>query len=145
MITLLTQIAPIFIGYAMKLLALRNQASTDLQKLQLQALMARNDVVDKARESANKESPWAAMNRRVIIFTLLMLIVFIQVAPVLVDIPTVIPEITKGISFLGFQITADKVEYVVVEGMMGLRNSEVASWFWLIIEMYFGATIARGK
>jgi hypothetical protein len=145
MITLLTNVAPIVLGYLMKLIAIRSQASTDLQKLQIQALNANAGQINSAREYAQKESKWSAFNRRVIIFSLLALIVFMQIAPVVTSVDTIIPTIIKGTSFLGFEITPDKVEYVVVKGMMGLRNSDVAEWFWLIIQLYFGSTLSRSN
>ena len=52
MIGLLTNIAPIFIGFVMKLVAIKSKAATDLQKLQLEALSARAGQVDSARKAA---------------------------------------------------------------------------------------------
>ena len=82
MIGLITNVAPIFIGFVMKLVAIKSKAATDLQKLQLEALSAREGVISSARKEARNESPWAALNRRVIIFVLLGIIIFTQVAPV---------------------------------------------------------------
>ena len=129
-------------GFIMKLMAIKSKAATDLQKLQIEALSARAEQVDKAREAAKSESPWAAMNRRVIIFVLLGIIVFTQVAPVFLDVPTVIPTIIKGTSFLGFDITPDKIEYITVKGM--LKLDEVFKWTTIIVEFYFGAQLAKG-
>ena len=126
----------------MKLMAIKSKAATDLQKLQIEALSARAEQVDKAREAAKSESPWAALNRRVIIFVLLGIIVFTQVAPVFLDVPTVIPTIIKGTSFLGFDITPDKIEYITVKGM--LKLDEVFKWTTIIVEFYFGAQLAKG-
>jgi len=126
----------------MKLMAIKSKAATDLQKLQIEALSARAEQVDKAREAAKSESPWAALNRRVIIFVLLGIIVFTQVAPVFLDVPTVIPTIIKGSSFLGFDITPDKIEYITVKGM--LKLDEVFKWTTIIVEFYFGAQLAKG-
>jgi hypothetical protein len=142
MISLLTNVAPIIMGFIMKLMAIKSKAATDLQKLQLEALSARAAEVDKAREVAKSESPWAALNRRVIIFVLLGIIVFTQVAPVFLDVPTVIPTIIKGTSFLGFDITPDKIEYITVNGM--LKLDEVFKWTTIIVEFYFGAQLAKG-
>ena len=142
MISLLTNVAPIIMGFIMKLMAIKSKAATDLQKLQLEALSARAAEVDKAREVAKSESPWAALNRRVIIFVLLGIIVFTQVAPVFLDVPTVIPTIIKGTSFLGFDITPDKIEYITVKGM--LKLDEVFKWTTIIVEFYFGAQLAKG-
>jgi hypothetical protein len=123
-------------------MAIKSKAATDLQKLQIEALSARAEQVDKAREAAKSESPWAALNRRVIIFVLLGIIVFTQVAPVFLDVPTVIPTIIKGSSFLGFDITPDKIEYITVKGM--LKLDEVFKWTTIIVEFYFGAQLAKG-
>ena len=142
MISLLTNVAPIIMGFIMKLVAIKSKAATDLQKLQIEALSARAEQVDKAREAAKSESPWAALNRRVIIFVLLGIIVFTQVAPVFLDVPTVIPTIIKGSSFLGFDITPDKIEYITVKGM--LKLDEVFKWTTIIVEFYFGAQLAKG-
>jgi len=142
MISLLTNVAPIIMGFIMKLVAIKSKAATDLQKLQIEALSFRAEQVDKAREAAKSESPWAALNRRVIIFVLLGIIVFTQVAPVFLDVPTVIPTLIKGSSFLGFDITPDKIEYITVKGM--LKLDEVFKWTTIIVEFYFGAQLAKG-
>jgi hypothetical protein len=142
MITLLTSVAPIIMGFLMKLVAIKSKAAGDMQKLQIQALNARAEQLDSARSFSEKESPWAALNRRVIIFVLLGIIVFTQVAPVFLDVPTVIPTIIKGTSFLGFTISPDQIEYVTVKGM--LKLDEVFTWTTLIVEFYFGAQLAKG-
>jgi hypothetical protein len=143
MISMLTSALPILLGFFAKLLAIRSQASTDTQKLMLEALTAKSTVIDSAREAAAKESPSAAWNRRFIILSLIGLIIFLQVAPVLFDIETVIPTVRKGISFLGFEITPDKIEYTTVSGI--LKFTEIFEWVTLIVEMYFGAQLAKGK
>ena len=143
MITLLTNILPIALGFFAKLLALKSQASSDLQKLQLEALVARSDVINKARENERTESPMSALNRRVIIFVILGLVVFTQVAPVLFSVQTVIPTIREGFSLFGIQIGADEIEYVTVKGM--LKLDEVFSWATMIVEFYFGAQLAKGR
>jgi hypothetical protein len=142
MITLLTNVAPIIFGFLMKLVAIKSKASSDMQKLQIQALNANAEQINSARAFSEKESPWAAMNRRVIIFVLLGIIVFTQVAPVFLDVPTVIPTLIKGTSFLGFEVTPDKIEYITVKGM--LKLDEVFRWTTLIVEFYFGAQLAKG-
>jgi len=143
MMTLLTNVLPIALGFFAKLLALKSQASSDLQKLQLEALVARSQVVDSARENERLESPMSALNRRVIIFVILGLVVFTQVAPVLWNVETVVPTVREGFSLLGIQITADEIEYVTVKGM--LKLDEVFSWATMIVEFYFGAQLAKGK
>ena len=143
MMALLTNVIPIALGFFAKLLALKTQANSDLQKLQMEALVARQQVIESARENERKESPMSALNRRVIIFIVLGLVVFTQVAPVFLDVPTVIPTVREGFSLLGIQITPDEVEYVTVKGMLKLQ--EVFSWGSLIIEFYFGAQLAKAR
>ena len=126
----------------MKLVAIKSKAATDLQKLQLEALSAREGVISSARKEARNESPWAALNRRVIIFVLLGIIIFTQVAPVFLNVPTVIPTVIEGFSFLGIELTPDKIEYITVEGLLKLDS--VFQWTTIIIEFYFGAQLAKG-
>ena len=143
MIGFLTNIAPIILGFVAKLFALKSQAASENQKLMIQSLQVRNDSINQARDRADKESPMAAMNRRVIIFVILGLVIFTQVAPVYFDVPTVIPTIVEGFSFLGIQLTPDVVEYATVDGL--LKMDEIFKWATMIIEFYFGAQLAKGK
>jgi len=143
MIALLTNIAPIILGFVAKLFALKSQAASENQKLMIQSLQVRNDSINMARDRADKESPMAAMNRRVIIFVILGLVIFTQVGPVYFDVPTVIPTVIKGASILGFQLTPDTIEYATVEGL--LKMDEIFRWATMIIEFYFGAQLAKGK
>ena len=143
MIALLTNVAPIILGFVAKLFALKQQAASENQKLMIQSLQVRNDSINMARDRADKESPMAAMNRRVIIFVILGLVIFTQVGPVYFDVPTVIPTVIKGASILGFQLTPDTIEYATVEGL--LKMDEIFRWATMIIEFYFGAQLAKGK
>ena len=143
MMALFTSIAPILLGFIAKLIALKSQAASEQQKLMIQSLQVRNDSINQARDRADKESPMAAMNRRVIIFVILGLVIFTQVGPVYFDVPTVIPNIVKGFSFFGLQITPDVVEYATVEGL--LKMDEIFRWATMIIEFYFGAQLAKGR
>ena len=143
MIAFLTNIAPIILGFVAKLFALKSQAASENQKLMIQSLQVRNDSINMARDRADKESPMAAMNRRVIIFVILGLVIFTQVAPIYFDVPTVIPTIVEGFSFLGIQLTPNVVEYATVEGL--LKMDEIFKWATMIIEFYFGAQLAKGR
>jgi len=140
MMTLLTNVLPILSGFLMKLFAMNQQAKQDAQKMQLEALTARSVEIDKAREQANKESPMAAMNRRIIILTILALIIFTQVAPPLMDIKTTIPVIEKSNGFLGFG-GGETTTFIEVAGLV--KYTEVFEWASLIIEFYFGAQLAK--
>ena len=143
MIGFLTNVPPIALGFVAKLFALKSQAAQEQQKLMIQNLQVRNDSINQARDRADKESPMAAMNRRIIILTILALVIFTQVAPVFWDIPTVIPTVTEGFDILGIQLTPDVIEYVSVEGM--LKFDEIFGWATMIIEFYFGAQLAKGR
>ena len=143
MMSFLTNVAPIMLGFIGKLFALKSQAAAENQKLMIQSLQVRNESINQARDRADKESPMAAWNRRIIIFVILGLVIFTQVGPVYYDVPTVIPTVIQGFSFFGLQLTPDKVEYVVVEGM--LKFDEIFKWATMIIEFYFGAQLAKGK
>ena len=143
MMALFTSIAPIILGFIAKLIALKSQAASEQQKLMIQSLQVRNDSINMARDRADKESPMAAWNRRIIILVILGLVIFTQVAPVWLDVPTVIPTIVKGFSFLGIQLTPDVVEYATVEGL--LKMEEIFQWATMIIEFYFGAQLAKGR
>ena len=62
MISLLTSVAPIALGFVGKLFAMKQHAAADQQKLMIQAMQAQNNSINQAREMAAKESPFAAMN-----------------------------------------------------------------------------------
>ena len=145
MFALFTNIAPIMLGFIGKLFALKQQAAAENQKLMMQQFAVRDKSISDARAAADKESPMAAMNRRVIILVILALIIFTQVAPVIWDVPTIIPTIIKGQSLLGFQLTPDVVDYVMVEAGAVLKMDEIFGWATMIIEFYFGAQLAKGK
>ena len=131
------------LGFVGKLFALKQQAAAENQKLMMQQFAAKDKSINDARDRADKESPMAAMNRRIIILVILGLVIFTQVAPVIFDVPTVIPTIIEGTSFFGITFVPDVIEYATVEGL--LKMEEVFSWATMIIEFYFGAQLAKGK
>ena len=146
MIAFLTNIAPIALGFLAKLFALKQHAASENQKLMMQGLQARNDSINQAHAMAEKESPMAAMNRRVIIFVILALVIFTQVAPVIFNVPTIVPTVKEGWSILGmFQITPDVVEYVKLEAGSVVKMDELFKWASMIIEFYFGGQLAKGR
>ena len=145
MIALLTNIAPIALGFIGKLFALKSQAAAENQKLMMQQFAVRDKSINDARDRADKESPMAALNRRVIIFVILSLIIFTQVAPVFFNVPTVVPTVIEGASILGFELTPDTIEYVTVQAGAVLKFDEVFAWATMIIEFYFGAQLSKGK
>ena len=145
MIGFLTNVAPIMLGFVGKLFALKTQAAQEQQKMMIQNLQVRNDSINQARDRADKESPMAAWNRRIIILVILALIIFTQVAPVWFNVPTVIPTLTEGFSFFGIQFTPDIIDYVTIQAGSVLKMDEIFGWATMIIEFYFGAQLAKGK
>ena len=87
----------------------------------------------------------ASMNRRIIILVILALIIFTQVAPVIWNVPTVIPTVIEGFSLLVIQFTPDLIEYVTIQAGSVLKMDEIFGWATMIIEFYFGAQLAKGK
>lgn len=71
-----------------------------------------------------------------------MLVVFYVLAPVFLDVPTAVPIVHEGISFLGFDITADVIEYQMVSGLV--KYNEIFSWCAMILEFYVGSQVAKG-
>jgi len=140
--SILVELLPMLFGYVAKLVAIKSKASQDSLNLAIMANKSNNEVIAQAREQSNKESPYAAFNRRVIFFTILMLVVFYVLAPVFLDVPTAVPIVHEGISFLGFDITADVIEYQMVSGLV--KYNEIFSWCAMILEFYVGSQVAKG-
>ena len=101
MIALLTNVFPVILGFLGKLIAIKSQASSDALQLAILGNQENTLALDKAREQSNNESPMAALTRRTIIYVILGLVVFSLAAPVIFDIPTVIPTVREGIEFFG--------------------------------------------
>ncbi len=140
MIGLLTSVAPIALGFIAKLFAMKQHASAEQQKLMIQAMQVNNQSINMAREAAAKESPFAAMNRRIVILVVLGLLVTIQFAPVL-GFDTVIPTVQEGFSILGIKLGADTITYETVSGMV--KNPEIYSFAELLISFFFGSQLAK--
>ena len=111
----------------------------------IENLQVRNESINQARSMAQKESPMAAMNRRIIILVILALIIFTQIAPVFFNVPTVIPTVIEGTSFFGITFVPDVIEYVTIQAGSVLKMDEIFGWATMIIEFYFGAQLAKGK
>jgi len=127
----------------MKLFALNQQAKNEQHTQMLDAFAARSQTIQDARVAASTESPMAALNRRLIIWVMLALITVYVLAPIFLDISTAVPIVHDGFSFLGFDITSDTIEYTMVRGLV--KYDEVFEWTSLIVEMYFGSSLAKGK
>lgn len=142
MITIITNILPIILGYIGKFMAIKSKAASDSQKRMIEILGAKAGARQQAVEQSNRESPWAAVNRRVIIFVILFLVAIYPIAGIF-GIETVIPVVTEGFSFLGIFSTPEEVEYLTVKGL--LKYEEIFGWATMIIEFYFGAQLAKAR
>ena len=140
---LFTNVAPIALGFIAKLFAMKQHAASENQKLMMEQFAAKDKSINDARQMAKNESPMAAMNRRVIILVILGLIIFTQVAPPLLNLPTVIPTTIEGFNFFGIQFVPEVVEYVTIQSGSVVKFDEVFQWAAMIIEFYFGAQLAK--
>ena len=140
MISLLTSIAPIALGFFGKLFAMKQHANQEQQKLMIQAMSAQNQSINMARDFAVKETKFSAMNRRILILSVLACLLVIQFAP-LAGLDTVMPTIKEGFSVLGLKLTPDTVTYEVVSGMV--KNPEIYSFAELILSFFFGSDMCR--
>ena len=140
MISLLTSIAPIALGFFGKLFAMKQHANQEQQKLMIQAMSAQNQSINMARDFAVKETKFSAMNRRILILSVLACLLVIQFAP-LAGLDTVMPTVKEGFSVLGLKLTPDTVTYEVVSGMV--KNSEIFAFSELILSFFFGSALCR--
>ena len=140
MISLLTSIAPIALGFFGKLFAMKQHANQEQQKLMIQAMSAQNQSINMARDFAVKETKFSAMNRRILILAVLACLLVIQFAP-LAGLDTVMPTIKEGFSVLGLKLTPDTVTYEVVSGMV--KNPEIYSFAELILSFFFGSALCK--
>jgi hypothetical protein len=140
MISLLTSITPIALGFFAKLFAMKQHANQEQQKLMIQAMSAQNQSINMARDYAQKETKFSAMNRRIVILVVLGCLVAIQFAP-LAGIDTVMPTVKEGFSIMGFKLLPDTVTYEVVSGMV--KNSEIFAFSELLISFFFGSQLCK--
>ena len=140
MISLLTSVAPIALGFFGKLFAMKQHANQEQQKLMIQAMQAQNTSINQAREHAAGETKFSAMNRRILILVVLGLLVTIQFAPI-AGLDTVIPTVKEGVSLLGIKLTPDTTTYETVTGMV--KHPEVYAFAEMIISFFFGAQLAK--
>lgn len=141
MFEIITGILPIMTGFVSKMIAENMKQKAQQQKMMLEAMGARENSINQAREYAKNESAAAAFTRRVIFFTILLLIVVYVLAPVLFDVKTVIPVVSEGFSFMGFSLTSDTTKFVEVSGLV--KYEEVFNWASMIIEFYVGSQVAK--
>jgi len=139
MIALLTNIVPIVLGFLAKTMALRAEDDARRQELAIAALAAKTNSVELARKY---DSPVANASRRMILWFLMFLISITVVGYAIFRVPIMVETIKKGSSLLfGLWQNPDTTEWVAVNGIVS--HKEFLEWMSLIIEMYFGSTLAR--
>lgn len=144
MFDLLTSILPIGLGFIAKLIAIKSKAADDNQKLMIQQMNANAASTNSAREFSKGESKMAAFNRRMVLLIILSMVVFLQVSPVVFDIPTVIEVTEKGLSIFGIiPLTADKTTFQSVDGV--IAYSQLFDWTTLVVSFYFGSSLAQTR
>jgi len=144
MFDLLTSILPIGLGFIAKLIAIKSKAADDNQKLMIQQMNANAASTNSAREFSKGESKMAAFNRRTVLWCILGFIVFLQISPVLFDIPTVIEVTEKGYSIFGIiPITPDRTTFQSINGVIAYE--ELFEWATLVVSFYFGSSLASTR
>lgn len=139
MITLLTHIAPIILGFLGKFMTLKAQDSADQQKLMLTAMGAKTTAIESARKY---ETPAAATNRRAILWFLMAMIGTSVLGFALFNVPVYVEHIQPSMSFLlGLITLPQQTEWIKIEGIPAFRD--FFTWMAVIIEMYFGAQLAK--
>jgi len=139
---ILTHLIPIALGFFAKLVAIKSQQAHDQQKLMLEALAAKSEQINLAREQSNVEGPMAAWNRRILMFVILALVAIYPLAGIF-GIETVIPVTSEGFSFLGLFSIGGGTTLETVKGLY--KFDEIFAWATMIVEFYFGGQLAKGR
>jgi|TARA_R110002124_G_scaffold89011_2_gene228027 hypothetical protein len=139
---ILTHLIPIALGFFAKLVAIKSQQAHDQQKLMLEALAAKSEQINLAREQSNVEGPMAAWNRRILMFVILALVAIYPLAGIF-GIETVIPVTSEGFSFLGLFTIGGGTTFETVKGLY--KFDEIFAWATMIVEFYFGGQLAKGR
>jgi len=139
---ILTHLIPIALGFFAKLVAIKSQQAHDQNKLMLEALAAKSEQINLAREQSNVEGPMAAWNRRILLLVILALVAIYPLAGVF-GIETVIPVTTEGFSFLGLFTIGGGTTLETVKGLY--KFDEIFHWATLVVEFYFGGQLAKGR
>lgn len=139
---ILTHLIPIALGFIAKLMAIKSQQAHDQQKLMLETLAAKSGEIDKARDYALKESPFAAWNRRILILVILALVAIYPLAGVF-GVDTVVKTTTEGIKFLGLIEFGGGESFQTIKGLY--KFDEIFAWATMIVEFYFGGQLAKAN
>ena len=139
---ILTHLIPIALGFFAKLMAIKSQQANDQQKLMLEALAAKSGEIDKARDYALKESPFAAWNRRILILVILALVAVYPLAGIF-GVDTVVKTTSEGTSILGLIEFGGGEAFHTIKGLY--KFDEIFQWATMIVEFYFGGQLAKAN
>lgn len=141
MITLLTNIIPIALGFIAKLSAIKSQAASDNHRLMIESLTAKNESISQARAFSETESKGAQWFRRSLVFVLLSLVFIYLLAPFFgVDL---VVKTSDNTSLLFGLVSFDSSEFKTIHGLF--KFDEIFGWVTMVIEFYFGGQLAKGK
>lgn len=140
MLGILQHLIPIALGFFAKLAAIKSAQAHEQQKLLLASLNFRSKQIDLAREQSLKESPFAAWNRRILIFVILALVAIYPLAGVF-GVDTVVKTTSEGFSFLGLFTIGGGETFTTIKGLY--KFDEIFAWATLIVEFYFGGQLAK--
>lgn len=141
MITLLTNLVPVALGFFAKLLAIKSQAASDNQRLMLEAFAAKNESIAAAREFSKTEGVGAQYFRRALVFVLLSFVLIYLLAPIFGT--DLVVKISDNTSLLFGLVEFDSSEFKTISGLF--KFDEIFGWVTMIIEFYFGGQLAKGK
>lgn len=134
-IELLSLLGGGFSGFLFKYLANRAKEKDDVVKRALSIQKGNDDSADKA--SKRDVTKWGAVNRRIIVFSVLSSIVLFPFIAALVNVPMAVETVTPAKSYLfGLIEIAEKSEYTAITGypiFQAILNSLLA-----IVGFYFG-------
>jgi len=113
---LITMLGSGVLGAVLKLWTQHQADKAENQKLLIEGLQAKHDIVHQVREF---NTPQANYMRKFLVFCILGMAVFILVYPPIFGEHTVIPvETTKGFKFLFFDFTKQATEWVQLTGVV---------------------------
>ena len=139
MISILTHIIPIALGFIAKLLALKAEDNKQRQEMMIKALSAQNQSLDMARKY---DTPVANASRRLLLWFLMAAIMLSMLGYVAFDAPIYVEQVVKDPSFLfGLIGGGEHIEWKEIRGIPSFQ--ELFVWMQILIEFWFGATLAR--
>ena len=140
MLGLLQHLIPIALGFVAKLTAIKSAQAHETQKMLMSQFAAKSEQIDKAREVAASESPFAAWNRRILILVILALVAVYPLAGIF-GVDTVVKSTSEGFNLLGLFSIGGGETFHTIKGLY--KFDEIFQWATMIVEFYFGGQLAK--